>query len=540
MARRVYVTGHRNPDTDSIASAIGYAELLSRLEPGSDYLPVRLGEVNAQTRWVLERAGATEPQLLPHIMLRARDVMQSDFEVARDTDTVRDAGLAMAREDDDVVPVVDDEGVLVGVVTERALARRYIRESRETSSLVDTPTTVAAIVGVLEGEALLGADHEVAGRVWVQARDADSPSGIGGGDVVVVGDREDAQRRAIELGAALVVASNGDAPPDSVLALARERGVAVVVSPLDSYVSGRMITLAAPCRSVMDADPLTVRPDDLVGDISEAVKDIHYRAAVAVDSAGRPVGLVSRWDLVSPQRRRVVLVDHAESAQSVPGIDEAEIVEILDHHHIGSIETTVPVRATFDPVGSTATLIVERFRQNGMEPSREAATLLLAAVLSDTVVLNSPTTTPRDHAVVEYFERALGLDARSFGQEMFAATADLSGVSAEDVVTRDAKHYEVEGGRTLCIAQIETVGSQVLGRREELKAAMDAVRERRGYVSFALMVTDIAAQGTTLLVSGEESRVERALGDGHFDGVVDLPGVMSRKKQLAPRLLGIF
>jgi manganese-dependent inorganic pyrophosphatase len=540
MRPRVYVTGHRNPDTDSIASAVGYAELLGRLDPDREYVPVRIGEVNAQTEWVLERAGAEPPGFMSHIMLRARDVMQTEFAVCRDEEPVREVGLAMAREDSDVVPVVDGDGTLVGVVTERALARRYIRESRETSSLVDAPTTVQAIVDVLEGEALLGADRSVAGRVWVLAMDASWSTGIGEGDVVVVGDREDAQRRAIELGAVLIVASNGARPGGAVLDLARERGTAVVLSPLDSYVTGRMITLSAPCRAVMDADPLTVRPDDLVADISDSVKDIHYRAAVAVDSAGRPVGLVNRTDLVNPQRRRVVLVDHAEQGQSVPGVEDAEIVEILDHHHIGSIETTIPVRATFDPVGSTSTLVVERFRQNGMEPSRAAATLMLGAVLSDTVILNSPTTTDRDRRVVEYFEHALGVDAREFGREMFEATAEISGVPAEEVVTRDAKFYEVDNGDTLCIAQIETVGPGVLSRRDELLEAMHKVRERRGYVSFALMITDILSQGTVLLVSGEERRVERALGDPDVDGVIELPGVMSRKKQLAPRLLAIF
>jgi manganese-dependent inorganic pyrophosphatase len=325
-----------------------------------------------------------------------------------------------------------------------------------------------------------------------------------------------------------------------VLEAAREKGTAVIVSPLDSYVTGRMITLSAPCRSVMDAEPLTVRPDDLLDDVAESIKDIHYRAAVAVDQAGKPVGLVSRSDLVNPQRRRVVLVDHAEQGQSVPGIERAEIVEILDHHHIGSIETTIPVRATFDPVGSTATLVVERFRQNGMEPSRESALLLLGAVLSDTVILNSPTTTDRDRAVVDYFERSLGIDAHEFGREMFEATADISGVPAEDVVTRDAKHYEADNGQTLCIAQIETVGSGVLERRRELLEAMDAVRERRDYVTFALMITDIVEGGTKLLVSGERQRIARELGEPDGDGVIDLPGVMSRKKQLAPRLLTIF
>ena len=213
----------------------------------------------------------------------------------------------------------------------------------------------------------------------------------------------------------------------------------MIVSPLDSYVSGRMITLAAPCRSYMERDPLTVTTEYLLADVSEQIKEIHYGAAVVIDAERRPVGLVTRSDLVAPPRRRVLLVDHAEQAQSVPGVEQAEIVEILDHHHIGSIETRVPVTATFDPVGSTATLVIERFRQNGMEPSRATAMMLLGAILSDTVILNSPTTTERDHAVVEYLERVLALDARELGREMFEATADVSEVSAEEIIARDAK-----------------------------------------------------------------------------------------------------
>ena len=398
---RVYVTGHRNPDTDSIASAIGYAELKRRLDPGNEYVPVRLGELNAQTRWVLEQADVPEPPLLEHVLLRVRDVMRSEFPLARDGEPVREVGLIIAHGDVDLVPIVDDSGALAGVMTERALARRYVRESREASRL-DAPTAVGAIADVLEGDQLVGkAEHEVGGRVWVLAMaTASLPLGFTAGDVVVVGDRPDAQRIAIETGVALLVTSNGTQPGDDILALARDEGTAIVSSPLDSYVTSRMITLSAPCRALMDTDPLVVGPDDLLADISDTVKEIDYRAAVVVDGSRKPIGLVTRGDLVSPQPRRVLLVDHAEQAQSVVGVEHAEIVEILDHHHIGSIETRVPVRATFDPVGSTATLVIERFRQNGMEPSKPVATLLLGAILSDTVILNSPTTTERDHNVV--------------------------------------------------------------------------------------------------------------------------------------------
>jgi manganese-dependent inorganic pyrophosphatase len=538
----VYVTGHRNPDTDSIASAIGYAELKGRLDPDTDYVPVRLGDLNVQTRWVLDRAGAPEPELLVHVMLRVSDVMRTAFPQETHREPVRQVGLLLNRDDGiDVVPVADDSGALLGMVTERTLARRYVRESREASRL-DAPTAVAAITAVLEGEQLAGeAEHEVSGRVWVLAMATESlPLGFSAGDVVVVGDRPRAQRIAIEVGVGLLVVSNGCRPDDEVLALARERGTAVVASPLDSYVTSRMITLSAPCRALMDADPLVVRPDDLVADIAETVKDVDYRAAVVVDGRGVPVGLVTRSDLVGPQPRRVLLVDHAEQAQSVVGIEQAEIVEILDHHHIGSIETHVPVRATFDPVGSTATLVIERFRQAGMEPSRPAATLLLGAVLSDTVLLNSPTTTERDRAVVAYLEQILALDATAFGREMFEQTTDLDRVAAEEIVARDAKAYETGSGQTVSIAQVETVGRGLGDRRDELLAALDEVRRREGHALTALMVTDILAKGTELYVSGDRHTAARAFGRPADGGVLELPGVMSRKKQVVPKLLGAF
>jgi manganese-dependent inorganic pyrophosphatase len=536
---RIYVTGHRNPDTDSIAAAIGYAELRRRLDPKNEYVAVRLGELNAQTRWVVEQAGVSEPPLLPHVLLRVRDVMRENFPLARDGEPVREVGLIIARDDIDLVPIVDEDGELAGVMTERALARRYVRESREASRL-DAPTAVGAIADVLEGEQLVGEPgQEVGGRVWVLAMASSSlPLGFTAGDVVVVGDRPDAQRIAIETGVALLVTSNGTKPDDELLELARKEGTAVITSPLDSYVSSRMITLSAPCRALMDREPLVVRPNDLLADISDTVKEIDYRAAVVVDGSRKPIGLVTRGDLVSPQPRRVLLVDHAEQAQSVIGVEHAEIVEILDHHHIGSIETRVPVRATFDPVGSTATLVVERFRQNGMEPSKSSATLLLGAILSDTVILNSPTTTERDHNVVGYLEAVLELDATEFGREMFERTSDLEQVPAEEIVGRDAKEYDA-GPHTLRIAQVETVGQDLGDRRDELMEALDAVREKEGHALVALMVTDIMGKGSKLYVSGERPAVDRAFGrdrDGE-DGVIDLPGVMSRKKQVAPKLL---
>lgn len=531
-----YVTGHRNPDTDSIAAAIGYAELKGQLDVQNDYVPARLGECNPQTLWLLERSGAAEPELLPHIRLRACDVMTTTFPVTGWDEPIRQAGLAMSQAELELVPVLDERKALAGVITERALARRFIRETRHTSTLEDAPTHISAIVDVLGGELVAGEDRVLEGRVWVHAMDPMGPSGVSHGDVVVTGNRADAQRLCIERGAALLVLSNGASPSEGILELAEERGAAIVVSPLDTYVSGRMITLAAPCRALME-DPPMVTTEDLVDEISEQVKESHHGGAVVVDERHRPIGLVTRSDLVAPAPRRVILVDHAEQGQSVPGVEEAEIVEILDHHHIGSIETRFPVAATFDPVGSTATLVVERFLENAIEPSRPAATMLLGAVLADTVMLNSPTTTERDHAVVEYLQGFLALDGRAFGGEMFAATSDVSDVSAEEIIARDAKLYPVRSGQ-ICIAQIEVVGDALLQRKDELLEAMRRARELRGLNLYALMVTDVLSKGTELLVAGDTGSVARAFGARSQDGLVDLPGVMSRKKEVAPRLLG--
>jgi manganese-dependent inorganic pyrophosphatase len=538
--REVYVTGHRNPDLDSIGSAIGYAELKNALDPESSYVPARLGDVNAQTAWALERSGAAEPEFLPHVKLRVRDVMGSCEATTAPSDPVRGAGRAMAERGLDVVPVIADDGTLAGVLTEGVLARLYVRDSQGPSDFGERAVSLESIRDLLGGEILVPADHEVTGRLYVLSMDADAMAEIvGEGDIAVVGNLPELQRRAVELGVDLLVLSNGTRPADDVLEAARERGTSVVVSPLDSYVSARMVSLAVPCERIMDPEPLVVSPEDVLEDVVRDILEVDYRAAVVVDG-GRPVGVVSRSHLVDPAPRRVVLVDHAEEGQSVPGVERAEIVEILDHHHIGSIETRSPVLATFDPVGSTATLVVERFRAAGREPSLPAALMLLAAVLSDTVVLTSPTTTDRDRAVAEWLGSLVELDAEAYGMAMFRESADVSSVPAAEIVARDSKGYALDSGGTALVAQVEVVGDELLARRDELVEALEAARQDGGHAVAALMVTDIVRKGTTLLVAGDRGPVARAFGASSSDGAIDLPGVMSRKKQVVPKLLAAF
>jgi manganese-dependent inorganic pyrophosphatase len=536
----VYVVGHRNPDTDTIASAIGYAEFRGRLDPENVYAPARLGEVNAQTRWAIEKSGAREPRLLKHIMLRVKDVM-NEVTTTHRNDPLRNVGLTMAKENISQVPIVDDNGTIVGIVTEKDLARMYIRESREASTFAGTPVSVCSIVEVLEGELLVGEDKETSGKLWVISMSVDSMGqSMEPGDIVVIGDRAKGQRRAIELGAGILVVSNGVRPDDEVLRMAEARGVTVVLSPLDSYVTSRMIQLSVPCWEVMTEDPLTVNPEELLADITNDVMAVHYRAAIAVDDDKVPLGILTRTDLLNPEPRRVLLVDHAERGQSVPGVEQAQVVEILDHHHIGNIETRIPIPATFDPVGSTATLILERYKANGIRPEESTAKMLLAAVLSDTVVFNSPTTTDRDLEVARYVEGMLDLDAREFGTEMFEASSDVSDLSAQEIIDRDQKEYALGDAGAMSISQIETVGAGLLERKDELLDALELLRQRNGYLFAALMVTDIIEGGTDLLCVGDCAPVERVFDEQARDNVINLPGVMSRKKQVAPKLLAAF
>ncbi|WP_119069036.1 putative manganese-dependent inorganic diphosphatase [Rubrobacter indicoceani] len=538
----VYVTGHKNPDTDTVASAIGLAELRNLTDPENDYHPARLGEVNAQTDWALKKSGAKSPKRISHIMLRVKDVMKKELVVARRDDPLRNVGVVMSQRNIGQVPIVDEKGRLAGIITERDLARMYVRESREASSFENSPVWVHLIVEVLEGELLVeGAAKSANGKLWVVSMSEDSMGGqMDAGDVVVVGDRTGPQKRAIELGVSVLVVSNNIRPEKEVLDLARERGVAVVLSPLDSYVTSRLIQLSVPCWEVMSENPLTVEPDTLISDITQPVMEVHYRAAIAIDQDKIPVGVVSRTDLINPDPRRVALVDHAEIGQSIAGVERANVVEILDHHHLGDLETKTPMLATFDPVGSTATLIIERFRGIGLDPEKTTATMLLAAVLSDTVILNSPTTTGRDREVVKYLEEYLDLDAQQFGMEMFEASSDVTDLTAQEITARDAKEYKVGAGETICIAQVETVGKVILERRDELLKTLESTREKEGYLLFALMVTDIIEQGTELLCVGECSIAEYAFDAKAENGAIDLPGVMSRKKQVAPKLLAAF
>ena len=533
----ILVFGHRNPDNDSICSAIAYAHLKNLSDPARVYAPVRLGPLPAETEWVLRRFGVAAPEQVTHVRTRVRDVMTTDVVTVAPGDTLLTVGRLLAERGVRGLPVIEN-GSVVGLVTMQSLATRYAADLTVTG-FQDRPVTVAQLVEVLDGRLLVGdGTTMLAGNVLIGAMEPQSMLGyIKRGDVLILGDRRRSQPMAIEAGVACLVVTGGGEPSESVLATAREHGCAVVVTSKDSYGAARLAELSHTVTEIMDTDALTVEPDALLSEAAEDLFASPHREAVVIDADGTLAGLLTRTNVARAGRRQVILVDHNETAQSADGVEEAAVVEIVDHHRIGDVETAAPITFLNLPVGATATIVAQRYRELGVESPTAMSGLMLAAVLTDTVMLKSPTTTDTDREVAEWLANELDVDFVEFGMEMFRARGGGKAFSAEAVVKADLKQYRI-GDVPAVVAQTETVDlDEVLRHRDELVAVMEKMSEDRGYGLFVLMVTDVVREGSELLVVGKRRIAERAFGVSFESGSAWFDGMLSRKKQVAPRLV---
>jgi len=534
---QVLVFGHTSPDNDSICSAIAYAHLKNLVDPANVYVPVRLGPMPPESLWVLHRFGVAIPEQIAHVRTRVSDVMTADVLTVAPDDTLRTVGALLSERGVRALPVVDDERV-VGLVTVQALAGRYV-ENVSASGFAGRAVSVGRLVEALDGTLLTGDPAvELAGGVLIGAMEPSTmTAALTPGDTVVVGDRKRSQPLAIEAGAACVVVTGGATPADAVLALAGEHGCAVICTPHDAYAAARLLDLAHAVSEIMETDVLVVEPDALLSEASEDLFASPHREAPVVDSEGRLVGLLTRTSVARATRRRVILVDHNEIAQSADGVEEAAVVEIVDHHRVGDVQTAGPIAFIGRPVGATATIVADQYRGLDMDPPVAMAGLLLAAVLTDTVLLKSPTTTDLDRETVEWLSDLVDVDPVEFALEMFRARTSGAGFSVQDAVTHDLKEYRV-GDARVGIAQIETVDADdVLSRRAELMTFMEALAARRGFDTLVLMVTDVLREGSELLVAGKRRPVEKAFGVSLPEGSAWFDGMLSRKKQVAPQLV---
>ncbi|MGV8082247.1 MAG: putative manganese-dependent inorganic diphosphatase [Coriobacteriia bacterium] len=535
---QVLVFGHRNPDNDSICSAVAYAHLKNVTSKDDVYVPVRLGPVPRETEWVFARFGLELPAEIAHVRTRVRDVMTAEPITVRLEEPLLAAGRAMREHSVRGLPVVDAEGRAAGFVGERVLAEHYLGETAIVG-FQRMPVTAEQLAVALDGEIVVGAgDARIAGDVIVGAAEPSTlVSRLRPGDTLIVGDRLRTQPLALSAGIACLISTGGFRPAEGVLALAAEKGACVIVTPHDTYSAARRVSLAHAVENVMDTEPLVVGPDAL---LAEAVEDLFAsanREAIVAEADGLVVGILTRTDIARGTRRRVVLVDHNEVSQSAPGIEDASVIEIVDHHRVGDVQSASPILFLNLPVGSTATIVAQRFQQLGAEIPAPVAGILLSAILTDTVLLKSPTTTPIDRKIASDLAAIIGVDVCDFGMEVLRSRSAGEVFSAEAVVSRDAKEFRGTNGIML-IAQYETVdAAAVMTHADEVRAAMQGLRDARGYSAVVVMVTDIVRDGSEILAVGATRGVERALGITLAEGSAWMPGVLSRKKQIAAKLM---
>ena len=538
MSRPLYVIGHRNPDTDSICSAIGYAHLKQAL--GEAAVPARAGKINSETRFVLEKFGVEIPLLIADLYPRAKDIMSPVAITLLPDETLQELGQRMKESEAKSAAVVDEKGLLLGMVSLGDLARRYFEEL-EMPDLASAGVSLRAILKVLNGKIEVAGeiDKIVRGKIWIAAAKAETFKRlIKAGDIALVGDREEEQLTLIECGIDLLVITGNANASNSVRAAAAERGALIFRTRFDTYTAARLVNQSIPVRSIMQQNVVAFKPADLVSDIRDITVRTRFRNYPVAEN-GKIIGMINRDRLIVPQRERVVLVDHNEKTQAVEGIEEAHIVEIIDHHRLGGLETGEPIFIRHDPVGSTSTIVAFMHWHRNVEIPPQIAGLLLAGVISDTLFFRSPTATAQDRNAAERLAGIAGVELQSFGMEVLRAGSRFTDMQPEEIIRYDLKEFQI-GEYRVSISQVSVMGAAELlvERVESLQAALAVVRQKDGYDLALLMLTDVLNETTHLLYAGKPVGLLRsAFGEEDAASVFVLPGTLSRKKQVVPPLV---
>ncbi len=540
--RAIKVIGHRNPDTDSICSAIAYSRLKNILDPEHPCKPCRAGLLNRETEFVLDYFQVPAPQLYTDVSPQMRDVDIRTMEGVDGEMSLRRAWMTMRDQQIDTLCVVDDENRLKGVITVKDVATANM-DGLDTHILEKAETSYQNIVDILEGTVLVGdiENKQVKGRIIIGSGSAEQiEKSISPGDIVIVANRSESQLAAIEMGAGCVVVCADSKVSRTIRMLAEEQGCIMIGTPKSTYVAGQMISQAAPIRHYMTEDGLlTFNLNSSVEAATKVMASVRFRYFPVLDDEGRYVGVVSRRNMMGLHKKQLILVDHNEKNQAVEGIEQAEILEIIDHHRIGSMETDGPVYFRNVPVGCTSTIVYQMYEENGVEIDRTTAGLMLSAILSDTLMFRSPTCTPVDERTARKLAQLAGVELEAYADAMFEHGGDVSGKTAEEIFNTDYKIFD-SGAIRFGVGQ----GSYMVERNRKASEALIApylpvALEKQGLDYIFYMFTDVRGSNTELLMAGKgaESLVSRAFQVEVKDGVAVLPGVVSRKKQLLPRII---
>jgi len=536
LSKPIYIIGHRNPDTDSICSAIGYAFLKEAL--GADVIAARAGKINTETKFVLETLGVEPPKLISDLYPRVKDVMSYNSVSIHPKATLRELGNSMKQNKLKSIAVIDDEQKLVGVVSAGDLANRYFEEV-EMQDLAQGEVDFYGVQRALDGEVICGKNLErkVEGEVRIAAARIFTILNIAcPGDIMLVSNNFDAQMACIQKGVACLIVTSERAVEEEVIDAANKQGVIIIRSPYDTYTCARLINQSIPVRMIMQKKIISFRSDDLLSDVKKVMASTNYRSYPVLDH-GKLIGYITRDHLLNKTKEKVILVDHNEQSQAVEGIEEAKIIEIIDHHRLGGLRTSEPIFIRHEPVGCTATIVANMLWHRDVEIPPKIAGLLMAAIISDTMLFKSPTATPKDRDTAEKLAVLAGLNLEEFGMAVLRAGARLGDMTVSELLRYDVKEFQI-GEYRVAVAQLSVLDpEEILGAREQIEEDMESMCHRGHYDIVLFMITDIIKEGTYLLYSGKQSvLIAEAFGSGEGEELLYLPGVMSRKKQIIPPL----
>ena len=544
-AHKVVVIGHRNPDTDSICSAIAYAELKNKTS-SLVCEARRAGRMNQETEFVLKRFGVAPPRMCTDVNPKIRDVDYREMPGIPGSTSLRKAWEIMRDQKIDTLPITSADNELEGIITVKDIATANM-DVFDTGVLATSRTTYKNILETLGGTMVVGNENAVCTTGHIKIGTATPEmleNNVEKGDIVILTNRYESQLCAIEKEASLLIICNGAKVGRTIQRIAEETGVAIMTAPCDTYAAGKLMSQCAPISYYMTRDDIMkftlVTP---VADVTRVMAKVRHRYFPILDEDGKYCGMVSRRNIIALRKRRIILVDHNEATQAVEGFDQAEILEIIDHHRIGSLETSGPVYFRNQPVGCTATIITQMYDENGVEIRPQIAGLLLAAILSDTLVFRSPTCTPVDVSTAHRLAKIAGVEIDAFASEMFEAGEKLDGKTPEEVFLQDFKVFMC-GDVRFGVAQGSYMTRKNLTAAEELlKPYLEEARNKQNVEDIYMLLTDVPKEESVVICNGRYAA--EVLADGFdtqpaADASWTLPGVVSRKKQFIPALMTAY
>ncbi|WP_297436286.1 putative manganese-dependent inorganic diphosphatase [uncultured Clostridium sp.] len=536
----IYISGHRNPDTDSICSALSYAEFKNKTQ-SIPAVPVRLGNVSQETQYALDYFNVDAPMLIDTMKLKVEDLDIDTISPIAPDASIRKAWTIMSEKNIKTMPVSNGDNKLAGLIAISNITATYM-DIWDNTILAKSKTPLANIVETLSGEVLTSVSDNTVfpGKLVVAAMQPESlTSFIEAGDLAISGDREDTLEALINEKASLIVVTGGHKVSDKIIDLARENRVTMISTPHDSFTTSRLIVQSIPVEYVMTKENIiSISSDELVDDAKSTMTQSRHSSYPVLNSDNNIVGMIARYHLISTHKKKLIQVDHNERGQAVDGIEEADILEILDHHRIADIQTASPLYLRAEPVGCTSTIVAKRYFENGIKPSKTAAGLMCSAILSDTLIFKSPTCTPEDKTICLRLAEIAEIDAIAYGKDLLKAGTSLKGKSVEEIFNQDFKPFVIQGTK-VGVAQVNTM--DIEGFMETLKEEMlDYMTEKATQIGAdvtMLLLTDIIEEGSQLLVAGKDPAIaEESFGIKLENNTAFLPGVLSRKKQVVPPL----